>query len=232
MLNETELNNLLDHLGTPEIGRDLVLDIRRNAPVRQVRFNGGNVRHRYPSRKMARIIETESRSAEFRANIQYEFDKNVLEYYPQPCCLDVWLHKNDTNKRSRVSHTPDFFLIQRDALWLVEWKLEKKLQKLAVKDPERYVRCGDHWRSPLLEEQLRESGIGYQLRSASEHPALFIQNLQFLAQYLDEDCPSVRPGPLAAIRNQFKKQAVLGLCQLVDAAQEPFKSPSQTLPEE
>ncbi len=220
MLTQNELKILFDRLGTPESGRRLVLEARQNAPVRQVRFNGSNVRHRYPSAKMGRVIETESRSAEFRANIQYEFDAKVLEYYPQPCQLDLWIHKEDPAKRTRIQHTPDFILIQSDELCLVEWKTEKKLVKLALQDPERYVPEGPGWRSPMLEDYLREFGIRYQLRSDREHNSTFVENLQFLAQYYDESWPAVESTALLAIKSQFQQRAVVYLGELIDRAQQ------------
>ncbi len=219
MLTPAQLETLFERLGTPHEGQDLVMRARREAPVREVRFNGGNVCHRYPSRKMwGEVIVTESRSAEFRACLQYEYDPNVLEYYPQPVQLDLWFYKDDPSRRSRVLHTPDFLLIQSDGICLVEWKQDRRLQKFAKTFPDRYRREASGWRSPLLEDHLRNLGISYQLRSAEEHPAVFVQNLQFLASYLDEDCPPVSDRARASIQDQFDGRAVVPLSGLIETA--------------
>lgn len=228
MLTLAEIQTLFERLGTPQAGQDLVMRARREAPVREVRFNGGNVCHRYPSRKMeGRVIVTESRSAEFRACLQYEYDPNLLEYYPQPVELDLWLHKEDPSRRSRVSHTPDFLLIQSDGICLVEWKQERRLQKNAEKYPDRYRSEASGWRSPLLEDYLRDLGISYQLRSAEEHPATFVQNLQFLASYLDADCPPISDRARGSLEVQFDGRAMVPLLELVEAARTDDSQPFQ-----
>lgn len=91
MLSPIQLEELFEALGTPEIGRSMIRKARKEAPVRQVRSNWSNLVSRYPSQKMQRVIETESHTAEFPAMYLYEFDPNVLEYFPQPMEVDQLL---------------------------------------------------------------------------------------------------------------------------------------------
>ena len=123
MLTDIELENLFDELGTPEAGRNLVRKARREAPVRQVRSNGSNLITRYPSKKMNRVIETESRTAEFPAMLHYERDPKVLEYYAQPLEVDQKVPLAN-GKATRLLHTPDFLLITQDGIVIEEWRQE------------------------------------------------------------------------------------------------------------
>lgn len=115
-------------------------EARRTAPVRQVRSTSNNVITRYASRKMARMIDTESRTVEYPAVIQYEHDSKILEYYAQPMKLDiVWQGPGET-KPSRFPHTPDFLLITRDGFHVEEWREEERLQRLSAKFPGGFVK--------------------------------------------------------------------------------------------
>lgn len=80
MLDLLELRRLFEHLGTPPAGRKLVEDARRNSPVRKVQSNSNNVITRFHSRKMERLVDTESRTVEYPAIVMYEHDPKVLEF--------------------------------------------------------------------------------------------------------------------------------------------------------
>jgi putative transposase len=216
MLDLVELRQIFEHLGTPPAGRKLIEDARRTAPVRQVRSTSNNVITRYVSRKMARLIDTESRTVEYPAVVTYEHDPAVLEYYAQPMKLDLLWQEAPDRKPSRIQHTPDFLLIRENGLWIEEWREEERLRRLSVKSPERIFKDQGGWRFPAVEEHLRNLGIGYRLRSALEHPRVFIQNLIFMSDYLDPACPGVEGSRLQAMRSQFGELAALPLLHLLD----------------
>ena len=216
MLSLVQLRHLFDRLDTPVAGQKLIEDARRNAPVRKVRSNSDNVITRFASRKMGRLIDTESRTVEYPAVVMYEHDDKVLEYYAQPVCLDLkWKGPSD-QRPSRVQHTPDMLLIREDGFWIEEWKEEKKLLELQKKNPERIFKESGEWRFPAVETHFREMGISYRIRTANEHPRTYIQNLTFLSDYLDPKCPSVAEDRLAAIHAQFQDQAAIPLLHLID----------------
>jgi putative transposase len=58
--------------------------IRSSQPVRKVHSRASNVSGRYPSRKMGRSIQFESRHVELWGIYEMECDDDVLEYYDQP----------------------------------------------------------------------------------------------------------------------------------------------------
>ena len=63
--------------------------IRSSQPVRKVRSRASNVSGRYPSRKMGRTIQFESRHVELWGIYQMERDDDVLEYYDQPIRIQL-----------------------------------------------------------------------------------------------------------------------------------------------
>jgi putative transposase len=159
MVSLVQLRHLFEQLGTPAAGRTLIEEARRNAPVRKVRSNSNNVITRFASRKMGRLVDTESRTVEYPAVVMYEHDDKVLEYYAQPVRLDLkWKGPSD-QRPSRLQHTPDMLLIREDGFWIEEWKEEKKLLELQKKNPERIFKENGEWRYPAVEAHFRDMGI-------------------------------------------------------------------------
>lgn len=60
VLGLVQLRHIFEELGTPLAGRKLIEQARRTAPVRKVLSNSNNVITRFASRKMARLVDTES----------------------------------------------------------------------------------------------------------------------------------------------------------------------------
>lgn len=155
MLDKSQLHELFEKLGVPSAGRTLVQKARKEAPVRQVQSRGGNVITMMASRKMGREIRTESRHLEFATAIDLEFDESVLEFYPQPCELNLELTDHSTGEIHHIRHVPDFLSIGQTRIEFQECKSHAKLQRLAQRWPWRYVQGQDgQWHSPLLQQHL------------------------------------------------------------------------------
>lgn len=215
MLNPVELENYFNLLGTPELGRRLVEKARKLSPVRQVQSRLGNVITLYPSKKMSRAIATESRTVEFPAVITYERDSAVLEYFPQPVELDV-IQIDESGRKSRFPHTPDFLVLRKDGIWIEEWREKPRLVKLAAQHPGRYFREADGWHSPFVEEQLAPKGISYRLRSADEHPRCFIRNMMFFGDYLEQGQQALDEHFVQVLKDKFADRPAIHLRELLD----------------
>jgi len=213
----TDLNLLFDRLGTPPEGRRLVEKARRESPVRDIKSNSGNVITLYASKKMGRDmhIGTESRTVEFPAVIQYEHDSHVIEYYPQPCYLDLILPINGGAQKTRIQHAPDFLIIRDDQILIEEWRQEKRLEKLASKYPGRFVKENGEWRFPAVEEFLSDRGITYRLRSSDEHPRQYVSNLEFLSDYYSPSCIPVDQKKIDLIHDILAENAVATIGELL-----------------
>lgn len=197
------------------VRKKIVEKARREAPVRKVQSRTGNVITHYQSRKMNRSLASESRTVEFPAIVGYEFDQKVIEYYAQPVELDV-VATEDTGKKARFQHTPDFLILAEDEIRIEEWRESERLKKLAEKSPGRYIWEGTHWRQPVFEEMLAYYGIVYRLRTPEEHPGQYLQNIQFLADYLASDYPPVEIEEVNAIKACFATRNAMTIGELIE----------------
>jgi putative transposase len=165
---------------------------------------------------MARVISTESRTVEFPAVVMYEHDARVFEFFPQPFKIDVVL-RGPKGKAGRFQHTPDFLKIEETGIFVDEWREEPRLLTLAMKHPDRYVRTEEGWRCPPVEDHFSDLGLTYRLRSADELPRTLVQNLIFLADYLNPDLPAAPADLLEALRDLMNERPALHLRELLDA---------------
>ena len=179
-LSDPALETLLAAHSVPPSGRELIRSVRAGTPVRAVSGRAGNVVGRYPSRKMGRIIQYESRTVEFAFVILCEIDTAVREYFDQPWSLPLE-YSSKRGRRVRVGHTPDFLVVGVDFAGFVECKPADRLPKLAAEAPSRYVADGDAgWRCPPGEAAAARYGLGYRVWTpAGVSPAL-IDNARFL----------------------------------------------------
>ena len=213
-MTEAELDRYLTQL--PAHGQQLVRKARRDSPVRQVQSRIGNVVTRFVSRKMQGVIVGESRTVELPAIVRYERDAHVLEYYAQPLQLDLRLTDGGTKKPFRLAPTPDFLVLMEGGVVIDEWRTSDRMERLSRKYPGRFEHDGTRWRWPEVQEFLAARGIDYRIRTADEHPHVYLQNLRFLADYYAPECPAVEHAPLARIRACLDERASITLADLID----------------
>ena len=216
VMDPSGLDAYFVRINLPDAGRRLVETARRESPVREVQSRLGNVLTRFPSRKMQRVVTTESRTVEFPAVIQYEHDPSVLEYYAQPVMLDLRITASGAAKPSRLQHTPDFLLLREDCVCIEEWREEARMEKLAIKYPGRFTNSGGSWNYPEVEAYL---GIQYRLRTAAEHPETLVQNLLFLADYYVPDVEPLSATVLNSIHGCLRECGALTLAELIALGQ-------------
>ena len=202
----------------PLKGRQFVEKARSEAPVRKVRSSSGNVVTHYYSRKMDRVVSTESHTAEQAGAYLYEFDPHVLEYWPQPGWLDLLFANSADGRMKRMQHCPDFMVITDQCIFLDEWKQADHLQTLAMKHPDRFVKEGEEWRSPLVEKHCEPLGISYRIRSTEHIPYQRMANQKFLADFLDPECRESSEEALKSLQEWFKENAEIPLAMLVKEA--------------
>lgn len=184
MLTSEQLAALFDAFEVNEAGRRLVAEIRESQPVRRVHGGGGNTTVRYPSRKMGRVIQAESRTVELPFVIACEHDPSVHEMWDQPTYLRRSFESVDGKQRSGT-HVPDFLLIAQDGIRFVECKPTVKLEAYAQKYKDLYVRDeSGRWCSPAGVKAAREFGLGYLVWTPDLVGTTFIRNIEFLGDYL------------------------------------------------
>lgn len=184
MLSEKRLVELFNRFDVIEPGRRLVAQIRAGQPARRVGGGGGNTTIRYPSRKMRRTIQAESRTVELPFLIYCEHAPSVQEIWDQPTYLRRSFESQD-GKQLSGSHVPDFLIISDDGIWFVECKPTAKLAGYAAKYRDLYVRDeSGRWSSPAGVRAAREFGLGYRVWTPDLVSTTFIRNIDFLGDYL------------------------------------------------
>lgn len=183
MLSEAELERLFDKFNIPVVGRNRIRWIRENAPVRRV--HGGSISQtiRYCGRKMNFVIEAEAIRTEFATIATFDHDDDILEFYHQPCRLNISWAKSNGHKAA-IKITPDLFCISRSGFYFVECKTDDHLLELNQKDPVRFTIGDDgRWHSPPAEVAAREFGCDFVIRPSSENNWILIENLELLKDY-------------------------------------------------
>lgn len=184
MLTSERLVGLFDSFGVNESGRRLVKDIRESQPVRRVHSGGGNTTIRYPSRKMGRIIQAESRTVELPFLISCEYDPSVFEIWDQSAYIRRSFQSRDGKKLSG-SHVPDFLVIAEDSIRFTECKPTAKLEGYAAKYRDLYARDeSGGWCSPAGSRAALEFGLGYSVWTPDLVSPKFIRNVEFLGDYI------------------------------------------------
>src|SRR6266545_7818065 len=185
MLDPTAFAQYGQTLNLSDAALELIQTIRSSEPVRRVQSRVSNVCGRYPSRKMGRVIQAESRTVELVAiRCAYEFEPAVLEYWDQPCQIELtYLARN--GRLVHVRHTPDFFVLRPNRAGWEEWKPNEQLSTLADKMPQRYQRLPSGcWRCPPGEAYAAQFGLYYQIRTTAEFSPTYQRNVAILEDYL------------------------------------------------
>ncbi|MBE9226345.1 TnsA endonuclease N-terminal domain-containing protein [Phormidium sp. LEGE 05292] len=186
MLSSQEFDGWCYRLNLPEVARITISQIRSTEPVRQVKAMGGNVSGHYCSQKMGKTLQFESHKVELPGIEEYESDSDVLEFYDQPYRLTL---KFPTKKGQvvTITHIPDFFVIRQQSAGFEEWKTQAKLEKLAILQPNRYIKNQNgQWTCPPGEESAQGLGCYYRIRSDAEIDWIKYRNRQFLKSYTEQ----------------------------------------------
>jgi putative transposase len=141
-LTPDELALYCERLSLSNQARRVLEQIRSSPPSRRVGSGGKNVPVRYQSRKMGLTIQAESRTVEFAGAYVMEHDAEVFEFWDQPPSISLHYPVKLKNGRTRtigVLHTPDYFVMRKDALGWEEWKTEADLLRFESRESARYT---------------------------------------------------------------------------------------------
>lgn len=216
MVSNEELQRLFVRQNLPPISRQAVANIRETDPIRRVGGGTHNVACRFASKKMGQVIQAESHKCELPAIYIWEYDPRTHEFYDQPSKLKL-SYRNAGGRQ--VSHlvTPDFFLIQEDWMGWVECKPEEKLQQIHNSGSELFIPDGDDgWRCPPGEEAAARFGLGFRVISSKKYNWILVRNLEFLSDYLADDCPQLSEAERTAVAQSFAHDRWLRLTDLLE----------------
>ncbi|MEH2158872.1 TnsA endonuclease N-terminal domain-containing protein [Nostoc sp.] len=187
MLNSEEFDKLCRSLNLSEQTRKVIETIRSSEPLRRVGGGFKNVCGSYASQKMGITIQFESHTLELAAiELFYEYDEDVLEYWDQAFKFTL-KYQSNSGKNITTAHIPDFFVIRNNSVGFEEWKPEKVLEKLAVKQNNRYIKGEDgFWHSLPAEKYAQQLNLYYHLRTNAEIDWIKYRNIKYLKGYLDK----------------------------------------------
>lgn len=221
MLTEQEFEELCLSLGWGRETCELIVKIRSSNPARLVRGRRGNVRGRYPSRKMGCVIQFESHTCELPWILDMEYHQDdVLEYWDQPITFKIEYH-NKNHRNVSPLHTPDFFVLRKTHAEFVECKTEEELIKLSNTHPGKYYLGKDGlWRCPPGENYAARFGLTYRVVSTAEIDRVHIRNTIFLEDYLGQDTPEVTDEQRAVILSLISHGSGILLAELLERSLE------------
>jgi putative transposase len=218
MMDDLEFSLWCDRMNFSKTTQEVIVGIRSSEPVRSRRSRVGNWTGRYTSDKMGRTIQFESRTEEFPANVSYEHDKTVLEFYDQPSKIEMrYMSGGERPRPLAFWHTPDFFILREDGAGWEEWKPQEKLFDLAKSMPNRYQRSEQgKWRCPPGESYAARYGLTYTVRTSDELNPLYLRNLNFLEDYLRDPNLQIEQAALKLMHTLFAEEPVMTLKALLE----------------
>ena len=138
---------------------------------------------------MGIVIQCESRNVEHALVELNEFDPEVLYCLHQPGRLYVVGRKNAKGRDTGNWCTPDYLVVRRGEICLVECKPASALRRNASSPDPRFVRddAGDSgW--PAAEAAAAEMGLGFRVFSSEEVNPTWHRNVRFLADFFQTEC--------------------------------------------
>lgn len=187
MSPRADLRELYEKLGVTPQGRAISELCRTGLPLRMPRSGRQSSAGGFTSEKMGVVMGTESRTMERAYFRLIDGDADFLEFYEQAYRLRLTVTKKD-GKRGSFDHIPDLFAIRRSWIGFIEIKTTAKLQEKAAEQPNRFICSADgKWTSPVAEDALANTGLGYRIVTDQDINPILVRNLNFLRDF-------VRPG--------------------------------------
>lgn len=223
MMSPEEFEKWAEHLKLTDEAKIEIQRIRNSPPARRVGGGGYNVSGKYSSRKMGVTIQFESHKVELPAIYMMEFDDNVLEYYDQPPSIKVvyYQSKNGKDKKMAYLYTPDFFVIEKNRAYWVEWKTEEQLIKLSQERPDRYFKENGQWMFAPGINYANELNLEFLVRSSSDINWKLQRNLTFLEDYIVKEYVSDSQ-KISCIKEKILANPGLTLLELIQSAEDEY----------
>ena len=189
MMTSEQFKAYMERLPLTELGR-AYLDVARNgkdgepaAPSRLTESRVGNVITRYPSLKNRKVFSFESRRIELAIGLLLENNDDVLGFWSQP--PKIQLEYPLIGRLVHPLYPPDFLVLWRDGVQLVEGKPADMMARLTAKIPGRYEKVGENlWRCPPGEVVANAHGFSFRVWTDAEFTRERIRNLKHLDQFL------------------------------------------------
>ena len=181
MLSESEFKDYCRQVCLHGPAREYVERVRNSEPSRMVGTRAkSNVISFVSSEKMGKTISTESRMPERAFVTLCEHDSRVLEFWDQPEQIKVVIQDKNGRDR-RIWYTPDFMVLGRDGVILVEVKDKVTAEELVKTSPRNWEKreSGKIEYVPA-KKCLADMGLGHSVFCYQPELRYKISNLQSL----------------------------------------------------
>jgi len=168
----------------PECGRIYMLRALEAGPVRNVSDGVSNVTGFLALPSLGESIPFESRTIEAICLTHLAIDDDVIAIVAQPTPIKLEWVTRDGKKRSSW-HTPDYLVVYRDRVVLIECKPLEKLKAECSKAPDRFKKSANgEWISPAGLRATEELGICYEVFCPDQADQILTRNIDYLWDYL------------------------------------------------
>src|SRR5947209_7539208 len=150
-----------DRLQLPTATRDFLLRLRSSPPARRVQGRLLNVCGTYASRKMGVSVQFESHTVELWAIYTMEYDRAVLEFFDQPCQLELH-YQGPSGCPTKALHTPDFLVLHTDGASFLPGPTNCRSTCPFVKQSEECSVWAGRWRTSHHSLSERAPRLGWQ----------------------------------------------------------------------
>lgn len=180
---------LIDELALPLTGK-VFIEQAMLAPSRSTGAGRKNLSGRYPSIRMGVTMQFESSTLELPSLHELEHDDSVLAFCDQTPKIKL-VYQGATRKQSYLV-TPDFLVVYKDRVVLVECKPLCVLLERSQSDPALYQKVDGVWQCPPAQQAAAEMGFEHEIWTEDRFHPTKMANLRLLADYF-EPIPETDP---------------------------------------
>ena len=175
-------------------------------------FADGNVAGNYSSPSQGFSVQSECHGAELAFILRWEYDEEIVLYVDQPPPIQITT-SDKNGRRIRTWYTPDFLVISRNGVFIVEVKRGKELLKLKTERPSDWVQQSGEWIYVPAREHFGSIGLSHIVANASDLSRVETSNLKALIRVANSET-HVGDELRESVRKALDRSAWLSLSEL------------------
>lgn len=215
-LSQAEAQKLYAHLNLSAQAIGYIEGVRSTEPARKVASaDFHNVIYRYASRKMGCTIATESAQEHTFAALQ-EFDPDVLEYWDQPTSVPLQYVAKDGRSR-RVSYTPDFLVLRKNTVEVMQVKPADVCKELVQERPGRWQQTESGYHDLAAEQYFSSFGLAHRVFVEAQQQKILAENARLLVNLRSQESAPPSPREVALVVEYLEGHGVATLDQIIGA---------------
>lgn len=137
------------------------------------------------------MVPLESRTGEYAQATLFEDDPDVVMFLTQPATQTLAVLGVDGKRSTVTTYTPDFLVIRKEKIEVVEVRSEDALVKEHQRRPYQvYLDAeNDQWHNRAAEAHFKEMGIDFRIVCIRHINSIRVENVRFLEDYARDDAP-------------------------------------------